>query len=365
MFRNRSSVTIKHMVFTGIEAAALQITGNGSDEKVPPKHYITGTEISDNSFTNCGKDYVGWSGACVQIGHLRGGLVSGNIINEDQGGGIKQWAGGWFEGVKVSDNIINVPARDKSWGADISIELWNVGADCEVSNNVTNSWISIVRGESSGGIRSVKISGNKITIDPQLNNKEALELAGISDVEVTKNDIRGAKFGIGLWESVPGRGNARIAIHHNIIGGRLDGEGVRVNSGNQVTIDNNTLYDLSKGLGVFTSKLAIFGIRFVNNIVLDTEYGIVPIANGLPIYNMILSNNLFSNVRFPTEDWGKLKTIYKNAAAIIGEAGVMNLADGLKYKLSSDSPAIDRGMDVGYSYCGRAPEIGAVEVCTN
>jgi hypothetical protein len=364
VFKNRSKISVREVRFRGLDTAGLQITGTDGSVEKPPKWFLDGVVVQHNEFENCAKDYGTWSGGCLQIGGLKGGIVSDNVVTEDQGAGIKQWGGGWFLGTRVENNRVRVPHLDKAWGADISIELWNVQDGCVVANNQTNGWISIVKGQSNGVAKSVYVSGNRIVIESLRNVKEGLEIAGIDSAEIFENQILGAKFAVGLWESRPGTGNSNIFIHHNVFGGRTDGEGIRIHSGNSVRIMNNLFFGLEKALGLHTNRSKISDIRFANNLVVDTKHGIVLIANAAPIEGLQADTNEYVRVQQSAADWSsaKFKSTWQE---VINQRmhGPLAISSSGAYTLDSNSPLIDAGTPSDLPFCGDAPDIGPREWC--
>ena len=365
LFQNRSGVVVQKMRFQDFETSALQITGTAGQDEKPPKISIAGIIVSDNEFFRCGKDYGTWSGGCLQIGHLKGGLISDNRVTEDVGAGIKQWAGGWFEGTEVTRNKVTVPDVDKAWGADISIEMWNLSKGCRVTENEVSGWISIVAGRSATtGIRAAYIQRNRITVRVKENSKEGLELAGIGDVEVSENTILGAKYGIGLWESNPGKGNSKILIHHNKIGGRADGEGVRIHSGVGVEVLNNLFFDLEKAIAFHTNRVNISDVAFINNLLVDTRHGVVFIAKSGSISGVRTGNNYLESVGESFANWGDkvLAPMPREQLGIVGQGNFRVGRDGA-YITRLGSSLTDRGIPSGLPYCGARPDIGPEELC--
>ncbi len=358
--QRRHHVDIKSMAFRDIEATAIQVTGDGGNEKSPPRTYVQGINISNNSFTNCAKDYQTWSGGCVEIGQLDGSLIFGNQIEEDKGYGIKQVGGGWFKRTKIYGNKIRVPDHDALWGSDITIELWNVSDDCEVFRNITSGWVSLGYGTKGGGKYSVRVYDNEIRIENSENTKEAIELVGVSDAEIFRNSIEGAKFGVAMWSGASSRNNL---IHHNVIANRADGEGVRIHRGENNKIYNNTFHHLSKALGMYPTPTDILNTEFRNNLVIDTQYGVIPDGDEAGIYNTVMVKNNFFNVAKSFEDWGYRKATVLITASSSFNPGLRNEGQNPYYPVSALSAVVDAGMDVGLPYCGKAPDIGAYEWC--
>lgn len=366
LVQRRHNVEISNMVFREIEAGAIQVTGEGrTDGQGPPRSYVHGINISDNSFMNCAKDYKTWSGGCVQIGHLDGGRIFNNHIKESIGAGIKQWAGGWFKHIKVYGNQIEVSSSDKAWGADISIELWNMSDDCQVYGNTTNSWISLVLGSKGEGAHSVRVYDNTIQAS-SVNKKEAIELAGVSDAEIFGNTIDGAMYGVAMWNLPSDRLSKNNIIHHNIFANRSDGEGIRIHRGDETEIYNNTFINLNRALGLHPTPRNIDDTKFINNLLVNVQLGIVTIAHDSAIVNTLVKRNNFHKVVRSIAEWGRRKTVVLQIdnIALSPDPIDNNHRPAEAYFLASAlSSLADKGLDVGLPYCGKSPDIGAHEWC--
>lgn len=366
LVQKRHNVEISNMVFREIDAVAIQITGEGSaDRQGPPRAYVHGIQIFDNSFMNCAKDYETWSGGCVQIGHLDGGRIFNNRIKENIGAGIKQWAGGWFKRTKIYGNQIEVSSSDKAWGADISIELWNVSDDCQVYGNTTNSWISLVLGSKGEGTHSVRAYDNIIQVSSR-NKKEAIELAGVSDAEIFGNRIDGAMYGVAMWNLPKDRLGKNNIIHHNIFANRSEGEGIRIHRGDGTEIYNNTFINLNRALGLHPTPRNIDNTKFINNLLVNVQLGIVTIAHDNAIVNTSVKRNNFYKVVQNIAEWGSRKTVVQQMdnIALSPDPIDSNHKPAEAYFLASAlGPLADKGLDVGLPYCGKSPDIGAHEWC--
>jgi hypothetical protein len=366
LVQRRHNVEISNMVFREIDEGAIQVIGEGgTDGKGSPHAYVHGIKISENSFVNCAKDYETWSGGCVQIGHLDGGRIFNNRIKENIGAGIKQWAGGWFKRTKIYGNQIEVPSSDKAWGADISIELWNVSDDCQVYGNTTNSWISLVLGSKGEGVYSVRAYDNTIRVS-SVNKKEAIELAGVSDAEIFGNRIDGAMYGVAMWNLPHDRLSKNNIIHHNIFANRSEGEGIRIHRGDKTEIYNNTFINLNRALGLHPTPQNIDDTRFINNLLVNVQLGIVTIAHDNAIVNTLVKRNNFHNVVQSIAEWGRRKTVVRQMDNIaLSPDSIDNSHKPAEAYLQASALTVlaDKGVDVGLPYCGQSPDIGAHEWC--
>ncbi len=360
-FRRRTHITVRDMSIQNVDTTALQISGGDADFFTPPNEWVTDVAIYRNRFKSCSRDFATWTSGCIQVSALQGGTIADNEIDEDRGGGIKKVGYGWFRGTKVLRNTVRVPNTDALWGADISIELWNVRDDVQVAENNVNSWMSFEGGARGAGRNSVKVLRNIVQVNDFGNVKEGMEVAGVSDGLFQQNQILNTTFGIALWGRTPAD---NTVIRGNVFAGRQDGEGVRVHYGTGITICNNSFIGLAKGVGLVKEVgRAVGNATVVNNLFLYTQHGVVTIGASGPVQGVVVNKNLQWGGTAISEDWGQIPSAASTSGNLIKDPKVVVEAGYKVRPVASDSPLIDAGQATGFRFCGRAPDIGSYENC--
>ena len=221
---------------------------------------------------------------------------------------------------------------------------------------------------------------------------EATGSAGdFSGVEIAYNTIRNVVYGIRIENTYANSVFRDINIHHNVIGplGVLDqsynyGYGIVNSSGAVLTstirdiyIDNNT-FIASNVAGTNQSAAVELPIRCVarnirvrNNVAINFDnawvmtryYAVIGTIDSLYLQNNVTYGNANSNNPLylgitPTNVFstGNLKI---DPQFVTPYASLGDMEDN--YNLKFTSPLINGGLDVGLSYYGTAPDIGALE----
>lgn len=371
LVKARHNISIKYLNFKEIDNIGLQITSEYQrDDHILPSTYLTGIEVYNCSFTNCAKDFsdYGWSSGCLQIGHLADASIHEITIDEDRGYGIKYCEGGWLKGTKIFNNNITVPSYDPVWGSDIAIEIWHLYDDCEVYNNTTNNWLSFIYGNKGSGARSVNVYGNTIIFERPDNDNEGIEIGhGLSDVEVFNNYLKNPRYGVVMWGE-PGQDQSNIVIHHNVFYNHLIGEGVLLEPSNAATysnikIYNNTFDRLSAGV-VINNRGNTQSTEIINNIIMNSEFGVLTMGEASQIQNTIIAYNVFYNVDQIYVELGEhtTNTSFENNLKLNPQLWSNGKRPAPYYRpMDYSSAVVDAGLDVGLPYLGKRPDIGAYE----
>ncbi len=173
-----------------------------------------------------------------------------------------------------------------------------------------------------------------------------------SDSAKIKNSIiRGSDGGIAVGGGVALSNPTNVEISNNLITG--NGEGIRVNSGTNISILHNTISHNSNSCGICPNASSI--IR--NNIISFNGNGIatngeMPTLSHNNVFGNI-NNNISNNYQGIPDQTG----INQNMSA---DPGFIN-ATTSNFRLSSGSPVINAGIDVGIPFMGPAPDMGAYE----
>jgi hypothetical protein len=311
----------------------------------------------------------------LNVGNLENVEIDRLDINEDRGYGIKAI------GPNGNNNIINVKIHDSRvsvhpfglWNGgsapNIAIELWQVNlVRSEIYNTYVDNTISLINSNAtpSTGIQTIRVHHNILDMMTRAGGAGyAVELT-IHDAEVDNNYFLKGKYGIANWDNPMKNWN----IHHNTFYGLENyypGEIVRSQwSGlHNVKFYNNTVeFTGTKTMNVIglyggaSDNVDIKNNLFINN---NTGYSYYPnqlvhLENGATLSVLTVKNNLFDRLAIGT---------------VAGTYGSNLTADPLitktdarpspYYMPKAGSPLINAGVNVGYTFAGTAPEIGALE----
>ncbi|HEV8515443.1 MAG TPA: Ig-like domain-containing protein [Cyclobacteriaceae bacterium] len=320
----------------------------------------------------------GSSAYCVgalSLGNLDRVDISNLTVDENTGYGIKAI------GPNGGNNIFNTLIHDSRisvspvglWNngsaPNIAIELWQVNlVGCQIFNSYVDNNISLVNSNAipSSGIQTMRVHHNTLDMDTRAHGAGyGIEL-NIHDAEIDHNYFLKGLYGIVNWSNPM----KNWSIHHNTfygMQGTYPGEVVRSQwSGlHNVKLYNNTIeFAGAKTMNV----VGVYGgasdnVDIKNNLFIDnnTAYSyyanqLVHTESGATITGLTVSNNSFS--RLPV---GTVPGTYSNnltSDPLISKTGARPAA---YYMPKSGSPLIDVGANVGYTFLGTAPDIGAIE----
>jgi hypothetical protein len=368
----RHNVNVHNVHFEEIDNGALEIVAEyGTPIDSPPAAYLSGIEVYNCRFTNCAKVFSSWSSGSLLVGHLQGGLIHDNIINEDRGYGIKFWENGWFNGTKVYNNKITVPPHDPTWDTSICIELWNLQDDCEVYNNDVNTWLSFAYGNKGNGDTSVKVHDNRVVFADYPNDSCGIECHSVGDMEIYNNYIARASFGIAVWGN---RSFSNVLIHHNFFhniktpygwgsGIEIHVEGIDIGNiqiFNNIFHSTHTSDSIIIGAKLFGNRNVI-GLQIKNNVFFNTVNNISEeiVNNGLgaKLSGCVVTHNMYNNVALTGSGCSFSNNYNENPGLVVsGEK-----PDPYYKPVDETSPVVDAGIDVGFPFSGAAPDIGAYE----
>ncbi|NJK86935.1 MAG: hypothetical protein HC906_14095 [Bacteroidales bacterium] len=363
--QNRKNISVSMVVVKNTKIRGLVIAAGEKAWYQEPEYYLTGIEVSNCIFENCGKDLKNESTGNLCLGQLDGADITNITINDNEGYGIKFMYDGYFKNCSFSSLNIFVNEKDNLWGEDISIELWNLGPGNVIENVESNTWLSLVNHPEMFSASNEKpnliLKNSKITDADGMSSKEGIEL-GLPHAVVRNCFIENKGIGMAIWNM----GREDITIHNNI----FTNSSVLVNwaGGSGIYIDNSKDW-------VYT------GIRIFNNVFDKQNYAITIKGKNLGEFqiknNLIISSNeadikaeggsiyFSNNYKYTSED----KQWIISGDVNTSENYLGNPEINLKGEKSEDyyspsgsnSPLIDAGEDVGLVYEGAAPDIGFVE----
>jgi hypothetical protein len=369
---NRSGVVINNIAISLTEDYGIQASSDTG--------LLSGIEIKNSTFTNASNDYSTWSNAVIYLTNTTGALIHHNTITTDKGYGIKAVGENiQTKGMQIYNNTITVTGTNPTWGSNCTIELWYVSDDTEIYNNTLNSWVSLVHGTKGAGSKSVTVHDNQIIRDNGYNGW-GVEINSIADADFYSNYIHNATIGFELHSEASNVSN--ILIRNNVVtnANNADGyaSGVMAYSSGQGNISGlkiyNNVIDGSPFTGVLLqssgSGKTITGTEIKNNIMKDTASVLTLLAEGggtigttTLTYNHLSGHNSTISYWSGTQDMSKI-TGTTNSNNLTGTPGIK--ASGSKpvpyYEPANVSSAVvNAGTNVGLTFNGAAPDIGAYE----
>lgn len=206
------------------------------------------------------------------------------------------------------------------------------------------------------------VQGLTLTVsDYPTNSRATLVFHSASNITVKDCILKSGDYALYAYNS-ENKGNPKnIRIFNNLfISNKRYAISVRNCEG--LTIDNNTI-DLN---GSFTVDLIdCKDIRFRNNIVSNNKNEAIQIsgAQGIDFRNNNVFNNRFS-FDSKTENYSTGESCLKDQTGIGGNISTdpkFSTIAGSNYRLNSNSPCINAGINVGISYQSTAPDMGYYE----
>jgi hypothetical protein len=392
----RGNVEVRNCLFQNFKEFAVYVNAKYNDDAVAaPSTYAVGNSFHDNVINNCAErdtESGGFNGA-LAIGGQNGMLIYNNTITQTQrtvgqnGIPLKFCAGGFNRNLKIYDNYLEkIPSADEDPGAtgfDFAIELWNVESGTEIYNNtIVGGGIDVdTTNNTLSSAYTLWIHDNEIyntVINTGIERAIILE-SEIHDVIIDNNTIYNKSIGI-QFLTRDGTTVDNIQIRRNLMYNigianrtghtiQFRGYGVVGTALTNVYIQNNTLqsiYDQNYyGINIEGDRTVMnFYYRNIDNLYIDNN--IIENTYLYPIYidgvdadrvyvrNNDMYNNVARNVAYFTATPDNLV-----------QSGNINAnplyVGGGNYTLQSGSTLIDAGLNIGLSFLGSAPDIGAFE----
>ncbi len=348
---------------------------NDPSLSVEPKatDWAWGVAVYNNTFNDCK----------IFPSVVAGAKIHDNVFNNDGTYGPRRSAIGhtayWFDGVEIYNNDIRIGAQ--GWSV-IAIEMWEIKNNSKFYNNTSDSWFSLrgsTHGLDDGYTANYEIFNNTFAAsyyppDPQ----SAIEvMSDVQGAEIYNNYFYGSAWGYG------------VAIWGADSGGKKSGVDVLRN----ITIRNNVFHKLSNGGslgGVHASSnqanTLVENIRIYNN-VFDANRQAINLGDGPgTIRNIFIKNNVFTNQtdKAIVTNGSGMGSVYIDHNLSSGNntwlgdwAGAISESNTLRaaaeFQKTGDRPTpfylptggdanlVDAGVDVGLSFSGTAPDLGAFE----
>lgn len=177
------------------------------------------------------------------------------------------------------------------------------------------------------------------------------------NIVIEGNRIGGSMRRSGIVLSNPAASIDGVLIRNNLIINNWQ-NGIRTKDNlNNVQIYNNTFFNNGRSSGSLDAQGDISvreyskGLFLIKNNIFCNEDGHVQNRKNSP--NIILENNLY---------WPSKSKTYNvsDSKALVWEPGFIDPDNG-NFKLKADSRSIDAGIDLGFPYAARAPDLGAFE----
>lgn len=391
--RYRNNVVIERVVIQNCDKAAIQISGEPGPDwpanwYTEPTSFVKGFVLRDSEIYECGRTESYGAGGAILIQVVEGAQIYNcRMINEEkQAYGIKGWDGrGFFKGGKIYNNYFRFAAYTAgAWaGSSFAIELKTPFDDVEVYNNFSYNAFSFVwPHKDSYPTRTVNIHHNTII---NSGTEFAIE-AALPNAEIAYNYLDNCRvWGIAAWKATKATGADSAAswnrdnlnIHHNIIQNKeVESFQTLVNlaadHAQNIRIRNNTLVTSGSFMFIWGPDNTYENVDIRNNLLVDVGKMIyVRDGTNLEIDGLKIRNNLRVDPEMNTQWW------YNFGSATLSNVDTMStremVASSNPLEWSGEKPEhyytpkpdagsiIDKGVDVGFSYQGSAPDIGAYE----
>lgn len=336
---------------------------------------VQSSKLTNSQLINCSWGSSSYCVGALNLGNLDHVEISNINVNENTGYGIKAI------GPSGGNNIFNTTIHDSRvsvsptglWNngtaPNIAIELWQINlVGCQIYNSYVDNTISLVNSNAipSTGIQTMRVHHNTLDMETRAKGAGyAIELT-IHDAEVDHNYFLKGSYGMANWSNPM----KNWAIHHNIfyaLQGTYPGEIVRSQWGglHNVKLYNNTVeFTGTKTMNVIgayggtSDNIDIKNNLFINN---NTSYSyyqnqLVHLENGAVVNTLTVKNN--SLYKLPI---GTVIGTYSNNLTSDPLITLTGARPDPYYMPKAGSPLLNQGLNVGYTFIGTAPDIGAFE----
>ena len=389
----RNNVSVNDCKITNFYASGIFFRGSKMAWDVEPNLYCTGNKVFNIQVNNCATRSNGES-ANIRINGQSGFLLYNSSFNQTtrpigQNGNIL--GGEWNKGLKIYNNTFTKPDNEGSeW--NFFFELWHWQGGGEIYNNIFNgaATMDIVDVMKTTYEFGLKIYENKYIVNAVVpftdHQIQAINLEGqshLEDVHVYHNYMKNVPNGIWV-DAVVNESEGyfsfdvhNLYIHHNVMENIgmtdvntipiwMNAYGSNTNiSFNNIQINNNTIHcsNILKGLNAI--KWSIIGkfsnLYIQNNILTNCKEDVITFAaqmSGATLTDVTIKNNLYYNNGV---DVPKFNLAANNKTESDNLTGNPLFVSSTDLNLQENSPAINRGINVGMPFNGSAPDIGGIE----
>src|SRR5436190_20946213 len=336
---------------------------------------VRDSQITKSQLVNCSWGSSSYVSGALNLGNVTRLDVDQLSVDENTGYGIKAIGPGGNNNIittKIHDNHISVTPNGLWNGGsapNIAIELWSVNlVGDEIYNTYVDNTISLVNANAtpSTGIQTIRVHHNTIDMDTRAHGAGyGIELT-IHDAEIDHNYFVKGSQGIANWDHAMYNWN----IHHNTfyaLQGTYPGEAVRSQAKglHNVKFYNNTIEFASARtmnvVGAYGGTSENIDIK--NNLFIDNNSGysyypnqLVHLENGATLSSLTVQNNAFQ--RLPV---GSVPGNYSGNMTSDPQIVASGNRPDAYYNLKATSPLLNAGQNLGFSFTGSAPDIGAFE----
>lgn len=338
---------------------------------------VKDSKVINTQLINCSWGSAGYCAGALNLGNLERVEIAQLDVNENTGYGIKAIGPNGYDNIfqlKIHHSRVSVNPFglwNNGSAPNIAIELWQVNlVGCELYNTYVDNTISLVNSQAipSTGIQTIRVHDNIIDMEARANGQGyGLELT-IHDAEVDHNYFNKGNYGIANWDNPM----KNWSIHHNIfyaIQGIYPGEVVRSQwSGlHNVKLYNNTIeFASDKTMNV----IGLYGgisdnLDLKNNLVINsnTSYNyyrnqLIHMEGGATVNGLQILNNSTAGI-----DTGLSLIAPSQVISAFTNPSITKVLPRPQpyYVPATGSSLINAGINVGYTYVGSAPDIGAYE----
>lgn len=383
---NRHNVKVHNCYFDEADDTGLLLVGHRTGDGTGT--WATGCEIYSNTFYDCAHWQGSWHSGNIHVGYLTGAKIYGNTINSTvrESHGIKLAYEGHFKACEFYDNEIHVHEQGYGNGNVFSIELWEVQDGCKVYNNTIDGAMNIDQASYGAGYNfACDIYNNDFVYDTQatVDGSYNLTFDGPNDgIIIRDNYFSGASRGIGFYFRTGSIVMSNFKIYRNVF----------------YNLGTSSAYGKVIGIAWADSSWSLNNLYFWNNVVDGggTSQGMWNALSfdgtaGMTSSGMEITNNIFVNCSnvyagwFGGGSWGGViiknndrynngnSNNYDNTGGYASITAADNNTNNPGYNASGDRPSpyyrptgsgsnlVDAGLDVGLTYKGSAPDIGAYE----
>lgn len=392
----RNNVIIHHCKIKDFYASAIFFRGSTKAWDIRPNPYCTGNGINNCIIDNSATRSSGES-ASVRINGQTNFELNNSTFTQTgraigQNGNIL--GGEWNTNLKIHHCTFTKP-DDEGSAWNFFYELWHWTGGGEIYNNdfFGAATTDIVDVEKSTYDYGLKIYNNKFIVKNNIPIWTTHAIQGINlelrrylqDIYVYDNYFKNHPNGIWIDVTInEGEGYSsceikNLYIYRNLfenigITGNGGGYGIQINgygTNSNMTFDNIQITNNTIATKVLPKpwdgvKWDIGGVTknviVRNNIIKGFSGRPFLMSVGIPgakVDNFSLENNLyFDNGTNSSNFSGINVTNLVDQNNITGNPLFVSATD---YNLQANSPAVDRGMDIGVTYLGNGPDIGAFE----